>query len=86
MGRTGSTWLTETRQTFVARGPLRSYEKAQMRRAMIKMVTISASLGLSCSATSISSTPTAPVRLTDDKTKWYRRQRATSRCHSPRVA
>jgi hypothetical protein len=34
---------------------------------MIKMVTTSASLGLSCSATSISSTSTAPVRLTDDQ-------------------
>jgi hypothetical protein len=33
------------------------------------MVATSASLALSCSATSISSTPTAPVRLTDDKTK-----------------
>jgi hypothetical protein len=45
------------------RGPV--YENAQMRRAMIKMVTTRASLGLSCNATSISSTSTAPVRLAD---------------------
>jgi hypothetical protein len=38
-----------------------------MRRAMIKMITTRASLLLTCSATSISSTPTAPVRLSDAK-------------------
>jgi hypothetical protein len=85
-GWTGSTWLTNTRQTLCRVRTVRSYEKAQMRRAMIKMVTISASLALSCSATSISSTPTAPVRITNDKQNGIRRQRATSRCHSPRVA
>ena len=42
-----------------------SYEKAQMRRAMIKMNATRASPLLSCSATSISSTPMAPVRLND---------------------
>jgi hypothetical protein len=47
--------------------PAPSYEKAKMRTAMIKMVTTRTSPLLSCSAASISSTPTAPVRLSDAK-------------------
>jgi len=45
--------------TPIAR-PVSNYEKAQMRRATIKMNTISASPLLTCSATSINSTPTPP--------------------------
>jgi ribosomal protein L16/L10AE len=51
---------------------------------MIKMVTTSASLGLSCSATSISSTPRPPIRLTDGQIVSARK--ATDRSHSRRVA
>jgi hypothetical protein len=50
---------------------------------MIKMVTTRASLLLTCSATSISSTSTALIRLSDGQI--VSGGRGLGRCHNPRV-
>jgi len=44
---------------------LSSYDRAQMTMAMSKIIPTRASAELSCNATSIGSTSTAPVRLND---------------------
>ena len=68
--------------TPIAR-PVSNYEKAQIRRATIKMTTISASPLLTCSATSINSTPTAPVLIADGQI--LRGGSCGDRCHFARV-